>query len=465
MKRIYIFRIVIFIIILLVPIITINLKPNQVSEIDNKTLMESSDILNEDVTKNIETYVSDRIGFRTSMINAYTRSMDSLFNYMVHPSYEYGKDGYVFGKLSEESFDSEYQEIYSDFILKLQNYCNDRNIKFLYSAEPSKTTVYSEYLPAGVNFENFNFNYFLNLLDQKNINHVYTGDALIEAKDKYQVFDKKYDANHWNETGAIIGSSEILDKLNEMDPTINKFDINNYTIGTRTNTTLPVSYFPINEETTTYELNDPQIKVVDTFNKSNIKISESYRNFFHYVNEGNPDAPKVLLFAGSYFTEDHKFLTESFSEFILVHNYINILNFDYYINLFDPDIVIFESTEYTHNSRFFNANSMVESNYNKSLSSYDNLVNSQFTSIDGEVSTNDNGAVTDFVIPITNNDTLYSYALIGDRILDCKTITDNEDKQHIEFSIPSSELENINDFTIYNISKDENEYSEIKVSL
>ena len=451
--------------ILVVPVITINLKPNQVSEIDNKTLMESSDILNDDVTRNIETYVSDRIGFRTTMINAYTRSMDYLFNYMVHPSYQYGKDGYVFGKLSTENFDSEYQEVYSDFILKLQNYCNDRNIKFLYSVEPSKTTVYSEYLPAGVNYQNFNLNYFLSLLNQKNINHVYTGDALIEAKNKYQLFDKKYDANHWNETGAIIGTSAILDKLNEMDPTISKFDINDYTIETRINTTLPVSYFPINEETTTYELSDPKIKAVTTFNNSNIKISESYRNFFHYINEGNPTAPKVLLFAGSYFTEDHKFLTESFSEFILVHNYINILNFDYYINLFDPDIVIFESTEYTHNSNFFNENSMRESSYNKSLLSYSNLTNSQFTSLDGEISINDNSVVTDFIIPITNNDTLYSYALIGDRILDCKTITNTEGKQHIEFSIASSQLENINAFTIYTISKDENEYSEIKVSL
>ena len=89
LKRIYIFRIILFIIILVVPIITINLKPNQISEIDNKKFMEISDIFEGDLTDNIETFIGDRIGFRTSMINAYTIGMDVLFNYMVHPSYEY----------------------------------------------------------------------------------------------------------------------------------------------------------------------------------------------------------------------------------------------------------------------------------------------------------------------------------------------------------------------------------------
>lgn len=244
MKRIYIFRITIFITILVIPIITMNFKSNQISEIDNKVLTEASDIFNGDITNNIENYLDERIGFRTSMINAYTQGMDYLFNYMVHPSYQYGKDGYVFGKLSTEDFNSEYQDIFSDFILKLQSYCNDRNIDFLYSVEPSKSTVYSEFLPDGVNYKNYNINYFLKLLDQKNINHVYTGEALIDAKDEYQVFDKKYDANHWNETGAIIAVNTILDKLNEMNSSINKFSIDNYELGIETNTTLPVSYFP-----------------------------------------------------------------------------------------------------------------------------------------------------------------------------------------------------------------------------
>lgn len=39
MKRIYILRIIAFILILVIPVITMNLKNNQISEIDNKKLI------------------------------------------------------------------------------------------------------------------------------------------------------------------------------------------------------------------------------------------------------------------------------------------------------------------------------------------------------------------------------------------------------------------------------------------
>ena len=72
-----------------------------------------------------------------------------------------------FSKLSREGFDTEYQDTFSNFILKIQDYCNSRDINFLYAVEPSKTTVYSEYLPIGVNYQNFNLNYLLDSLTQK----------------------------------------------------------------------------------------------------------------------------------------------------------------------------------------------------------------------------------------------------------------------------------------------------------
>lgn len=465
MKRLYIFRITLFILILIIPVLTINLKSEQISEIDNRNLIEISDVLSGDFTTNAETFIEDRIGFRTAMINTYTKAMDSLFDYMIHPSYQYGQDGYVFSKLSREGLDLEYQDIFSDFILKLQTYCNERDIDFLYAVEPSKATIYPEYLPVGVNYENFNLNYFLDSLNKKNINYVYTGDALTNAKDNYQVFDKKYDANHWNETGAIVGISTILDKLNEMDSSVDKFNIDNFNVKTTIHSTLPVSYFPINEETTIYELKDKSnIKNIDTF-VDKINLSEHYRNFAHYINTSNTDAPKILVFAGSYFNNKHKFLIESFSEFILVHNYHNINDIDYYINLFDPDIVLFESTEYTHNSTYFDATSMKEIIYNKPFSSYNNLSKTQFTNIDNTYEINDNKSVVDFSIPLTNNGVLYSYAKVGNRILDCKTITSENETQYIEFSVPSRELNNLDQITIYTISNNENEYSEIDIKL
>ncbi len=94
------------------------------------------------------------------MVNVYTKAMDILFDEMIHPSYQYGKDGYIFAKLKENETDREFQEVYSNFILNFQNYCIDRGIKFLYATEPSKTTIYSEFLPQGYNYNNGNLEYF-----------------------------------------------------------------------------------------------------------------------------------------------------------------------------------------------------------------------------------------------------------------------------------------------------------------
>lgn len=88
MKKIYILKIIIFILIILIPVFSFNFKSNQVSTIDNRMLSEASDILSEgDVTNNIESYINDRIGFRTEMVNLYINGMDTLFDEMVHPIY------------------------------------------------------------------------------------------------------------------------------------------------------------------------------------------------------------------------------------------------------------------------------------------------------------------------------------------------------------------------------------------
>lgn len=108
---------------------------------------------------------------------------------------------------------------------------------------------------------------------------------------------------------------------------------------------------------------------------------------------------------------------------------------------------------------------MKEINYNKPLSSYTNLLKTQFTDIDNTYQINDNNSVVDFSIPLINNQTLYSYVKINNRILDCKTLTDENGYQHIEFSISSTELNNLNEITLYAISNNENEYSEINIKL
>lgn len=514
-----------FFLVILIPILFMNFKRNQVSKIDNRMLLNFEDIFsNKDIFNNIESYIDDRIGFRTEMVDIYAKVMDKAFNEITHPKYEYGKDGFIMSKAEENEFNPEFMETYSDFIKEFQDYCNARDIKFLYSVEPRKELIYPEYITEGYNYENRDIEYFLELLEEKNINYLNNIETLSEAREKgsaldilkqgYRnsgdtetveflenelliidefneldksnvyleneynknskkeivdsrglLYDKEYDARHWNETGAIIGISAILDRLNLLDNRVETFDISKYEAKDYINDTLVASNFEINEITTKYNLiEDNSIYIEDL--EDEIKRHESFSNFTHYKNEANPNAPRILIFAGSYFDDKEKFLTESFSELMKIHNYRNVLDYEYYINIFNPDIVLFESTEYTHFDFYFPDDEMEDKIHIKNLKNYnnlkeDNFVVTELNNLSNHINCNN---ITNFSIKIDSEDVLFSYAYINNRILDCK-INEIDNQKYVEFSIMTSEIKDLNEFDLYFISKDEERYQKISCRL
>lgn len=458
------------------------------------------------------------------MVDIYAKVMDKAFNEITHPKYEYGKDGFIMSKAEENEFNPEFMETYSDFIKEFQDYCNARDIKFLYSVEPRKELIYPEYITEGYNYENRDIEYFLELLEEKNINYLNNIETLSEAREKgsaldilkqgYRnsgdtetveflenelliidefneldksnvyleneynknskkeivdsrglLYDKEYDARHWNETGAIIGISAILDRLNLLDNRVETFDISKYEAKDYINDTLVASNFEINEITTKYNLiEDNSIYIEDL--EDEIKRHESFSNFTHYKNEANPNAPRILIFAGSYFDDKEKFLTESFSELMKIHNYRNVLDYEYYINIFNPDIVLFESTEYIHFDFYFPDDEMEDKIHIKNLKNYnnlkeDNFVVTELNNLSNHINCNN---ITNFSIKIDSEDVLFSYAYINNRILDCK-INEIDNQKYVEFSIMTSEIKDLNEFDLYFISKDEERYQKISCRL
>lgn len=514
-----------FFLVILIPILFMNFKRDQVSKIDNRMLLNFEDIFsNKDIFNNIESYIDDRIGFRTEMVDIYAKVMDKAFNEITHPKYEYGKDGFIMSKAEENEFNPEFMETYSDFIKEFQDYCNARDIKFLYSVEPRKELIYPEYITEGYNYENRDIEYFLELLEEKNINYLNNIETLSEAREKgsaldilkqgYRnsgdtetveflenelliidefneldksnvyleneynknskkeivdsrglLYDKEYDARHWNETGAIIGISAILDRLNLLDNRVETFDISKYEAKDYINDTLVASNFEINEITTKYNLiEDNSIYIEDL--EDEIKRHESFSNFTHYKNEANPNAPRILIFAGSYFDDKEKFLKESFSELMKIHNYRNVLDYEYYINIFNPDIVLFESTEYTHFDFYFPDDEMEDKIHIKNLKNYknlkeDNFVVTELNNLSNHINCNN---ITNFSIKIDSEDVLFAYAYINNRILDCK-INEIDNQKYVEFSIMTSEIKDLNEFDLYFISKDEERYQKISCRL
>ena len=374
MKKIKIITIAVISCIFILPLVKFNFEEGAISKIDNRELASNpfkADYSDpeQSIVDNIENYLTDRIGFRNEMINAYTVLNDKVFGIMEHPSYSYGKDGYVFGMgitCTEEY--TQYHEDLADAILRMQNYCNDRGVPFVYVLNPAKPAVLREYLAEGINYNREWVDKFTEALDERNVNYVDNTDMLREKMQSGEmVFNKEFDANHWNKLGAYYGTNAVLERLKEDIPTVHVNTMDEMDVSTKKETTLLVSEFPIDEDT-------PQIvpKFEADFSTTDkyadeLEISDQFRTFYYYKNKlrAKEDAPKALVFQGSYMNVyGYDFFANSFSEYIYVHDYQNVFDFDYYFNIFKPECVVFEMAEYTFGDAYFDQEKMNNMNLN-----------------------------------------------------------------------------------------------------
>lgn len=341
-----------FFLCILIPLALSNHKPNQISELDNTSLMEWHEVTSGPFTEKFEQYVTERIGLRNSMIDKYINLNDRLFHILEHPTYTYGRDGYVFFNMPNEKNNPSYLKAFASFINRMEKYLTDNDIYFLYCINPNKTQVYADYLPAGANLTFARQKLLAEYLDKYNINYIDNTDLLVEASKETAVFDKKYDAGHWNENGAYIGINNILTTLSLSFPDIPVNTLSDYNITEVVREKLPLSNFVINEPSLYFERNNAEAVDV-TADDTDIILDENYRDYSHYINPEHPELPKILVFRGSYFLGKEKFMNESFSESVFVHSYYNIFNLQYYVEKFKPDIVLFESVEYATINKYF----------------------------------------------------------------------------------------------------------------
>ena len=379
MKYIQIIVVILFIAMMFVPLLCLNTEPEVASSIDNRMLAKnpfSAEVRNRsdaDLTRDIDSYLSDRIGFRDEMILANTVLNDRLFGKMDHPSYAYGKDGYVFFAGMTPGQFSDYHIAFADMVEAVQNYCTERGVPFVFVFNPEKKAVYSEFIPEGVNYNRDWVTLFLEELDKRNINYVDNTPCLIEKKNEGEaVFNQKYNAGHWNDLGAFHGVNNILQNVQQFFPAVTLNTKDEFNIEYQLNTSLHVSQFPIHEEAPIFS-GKQQIESLTPLYQDEVKIDEEYNAFSYTVNAAKKKAgtPKALVFQGSYMNGmGYKFMQNSFGEYIAVHDYQNILNFPYYFNLFQPECVIFEAAEYTFSSGFFNYEKMKVIDWNPLLETY-----------------------------------------------------------------------------------------------
>ncbi|NMB13932.1 MAG: hypothetical protein GX985_01575 [Gallicola sp.] len=372
----------ILLIIILIPIVNLNTEENQVSTIDNRTL---TDLFPEDTTSQkqnldfhlmsmqFEDYLSDRIGFREEMLGIYGNGYNSIFGVLKHPSYEYGKEKEVFYSYAAEPADKEFVDNFNNFMGTVQRYLEVRGIDFVFAANPSKNDIYPEKLPDSVHTSYGNMEYLRTLLPNNFFTSIDNVEYLQNVDAQERIFDEQYDVGHWTDYGAILGISNMIEPMREKHPNIGSISFEEYQKEKIVQEYLPNSKIKINQEITKYHSKNPQHvnpKEYQAALKNELKLHPTHSTLRIDQNPNNPDAPSLLIFRGSFMNGKEDFYTDDFSEVIGIHNYENIFDIDYYLNLFKPDIVLFEVAASAFNEGYFNPNAFWSVHFNPK---YENL--------------------------------------------------------------------------------------------
>ncbi len=424
MKTLKLAAVAIFLLMILLPLARFRFESGIVSEIDNRKLQENPFRAEERAKKKplielISAYVSDRIGFRDDMILGYTLLNDRLFGEMVHPTYRYGRDGYVYFRTMTTPVYGKYHEKFADMVKKVQDYCEARGIPFLFVFEPYKQHILGQYLPVGVHYDVRWVEAFFHALDERGVHYI---DNTVTLRQKMEegenVFNRQFDAGHWNESGLFWGTNAILEELHKSFPGIRPNFIENFEASEVLESSLPVSKFPIHEYVPKITVPLENIEDVSKLYSVELERHKQYRDFGYFRNHTHTEeTPRALVFQGSYLNKaGSKFLKYALGDYIIVHDYQNILELPYYFNIFKPECVVFEVAEYTISNPFFNEKKMENLRWNPPVQSIKGKAVGvkEHTLLQGDVSAEQGKTLTKIIWKNTQKDIEYVWCLLDE---------------------------------------------------
>ncbi len=348
-----------FVVLLVIPLALTNFKKNQASERDNAYLPEidwEENVSVRERIEQVEEYYNKRVGLRNEALDAYVLLNDKLFSLMDHPTFMYGKNHYVFFDLDyyiadyqHLNLNEEWAEEYAGWMQRFSDLAHTHGAAFYYTLIPDKKTVYEEYFPSGYNKLGSvsRTDQLLNALSKTDVTYVYVLDWLLEAKKTEPVANQKYDAGHWNQNGAFAYAQKLIELLRETHPEIPRLEKAEFDISMQLQKYLPNSEFPINELVPVYTRITTKSVNESKWLRENASFRIEKPEPVHYVNEEHPELPKLLILHDSYLNGEAKLFLDHFSEVTLIHrdNVKGPHDYEAYLELLRPDIVIFENPE------------------------------------------------------------------------------------------------------------------------
>lgn len=208
--------VVICTLIVCVPVLFFNWKPDQISTAENRQLAELSSPKDGISTfmKSVDSYVNDRIGFRDQAVQLYRQATIKYLNYR-HDQVLIGDDGwlYYYQELADYTGTNNSNEAVDRYIAilkKIDTWCKERDIQFVFAVGPNKSTIYSEYMPSYVKQADVTLlDTLMEKAEQEDLLFICPKQELLDYKDEQELYMRL--DTHWNP----LGSRYMLNQLTE----------------------------------------------------------------------------------------------------------------------------------------------------------------------------------------------------------------------------------------------------------
>ncbi len=366
-KKIYnILFIVMFMAIISLPLIKANWTSGGISEDENRYLAEAPKVtvdgkFNDKFTAEVETWFMDHMGYRKSLIDYNAKMQYEVFGKML------SKSNYYLGRYGDVNYatdamimdyahlnlrtEKEVAKIGNSY-QKVSDWLGEKGIQFYYVQCWDKHSIYPEQFMASVNQigDVSKTDQVINYLrENTTVKELSLKETLIENKKNYEVYSNWGDPTHWTDRGAYVGYKYIMQEINRYND--NKFKVlqeEDYNISVSDKGITLNGFIHEKDMFETFSLKEPKADKVDK------SIMGQYATDERHSAWQNPEAgndTKLLLVCDSYF---NNFLIDDFAEsfsqvWLIWGDYTKEM--ESMIEIYDPDIVIYECAERVDRSK------------------------------------------------------------------------------------------------------------------
>ena len=356
---------ILLLIMLFLPLALTSIEADNVSDANEKFLSERQPVGSQGFAYETEAWLRNRLGMREAIGSVYSELIDRVFGELASDSLQYGKNKHVFPKIHSNIEYSEYHLLFAEMVAEIQNYCESRGTKFYYVFNPEKESTLKKYLPEGVNYSDEWVDDMLAEMDRLGVNYVDLRDVFVDIQGENALFNRQSDTYHWNNEGAFYGMQTLTKRIHNDIPEVSTLDRQEFDISSVVIKKTKGTDKIINEEVSQYSLKENYSDITGEFAKELVMIEPgTYFNLIQNDSEEAAGIERLLLFGDEL---QAPIAIARSKETAIVSCFQNVINFDYYYNIFKPDVVVLENMEYVVDDTHFRQTAMEEATYNPAI--------------------------------------------------------------------------------------------------